>query len=177
MAKRTTPEDDVERLSERVWRDAGGTIRDKATFDSAFDSYMDGDLNPKQDKQLRNRTFDKVISNHPSVSRRSIHADARGKDFERDRKTTAKRVVTSKRDYKKFGASNVDLQAYDTRRGEVAKVTRRKKVFNFNLAGKVKKKVVFARKTSVFIKFKKKGRTKVIRFRDRRGRFVRVKKR
>ena len=63
MAKRITTEEDVERLSERVWRHGGYSIRDEDQFKTVFKDYMDGDITGKQEKLMSN-TWDYTAVKH-----------------------------------------------------------------------------------------------------------------
>lgn len=164
--RRLTPDEDVERLSERIWHDAQGRIRDMDSFDDAFDEYMlEGipKLTPKQDTQLRSRAFGFIRENHPEVSKLRLFRKAKGKDFARDKRKRAKTIVTTEREYIKRTAPRVDLKDYD-----MPRVSRRKQ---FNVVGRVRGKVVYARRTFVFVEGKKR-----LRYRDMRGRFVSVKR-
>ena len=68
MRKRTTPEDDIDRLVERVERHAKGRIKDRGTFDHYFSSYMPGNLSNKQQKTLANNVFNKIRKRNPQIS-------------------------------------------------------------------------------------------------------------
>lgn len=162
VKRRKTPEDDIFRLAERVFR-LGGII-DKETFDLAFDNTIGMPMTGGQDTDLRKDVFKVVVSNHPDeVRSSSLLKDAKGKSFEKDRDKTAKRIVTSQDEYVRQGARNVDLDEYDTKRGK--RILKE----DFDIAGRIKGKVVFARKTFVTINQKQ-----VPRFRDRLGRFARI---
>lgn len=151
MAKRNY-EIDADRIAETIWQDHKRNIVDKATFDKAFDVYMEG-----SGEELRSSVFKHLVSNHPQVTKKDIFKEAGGKDFNRDKRTTAKRIVTSRKGYIQAGASNVDLKGYDTR--------------TFDVRGKVGGKIVFARPE--VIKYSKIGNKQ--KFRDKRGRFVKVR--
>lgn len=124
--KRFTPEEDVDRLSERVWNWAHGNIADKEDFDAVFDDYM-GEMNHKQETKLRSEVWEKL-----SGKRR--------------------------------------LRQKPKRRHKVRK-TEKRPTHKFKSVGKVKRKVVYARRDYVFIK----GKKRTI-FRDKQGRFVSTKR-
>lgn len=141
---------DADRIAETLFHRYGKAIVDKETFDRAFDNYMEG-----SGDELREMVFNHYRSNHPSIGKSSIFKKAGGKDFERDKRTTSKQIVTSRKEYIRRGASNVDLKGYDTK--------------TFDVRGKVGEKVVFAREETIQYKV-----NKVRKFRDKRGRFVKV---
>lgn len=75
--KRTTPEDDIDRLAERVWQRGRGKIRNRDDFDAVFDSYLTQGgkgLTKQQRLDLRDSTFSKIQKRHSGVS------SERGKD-------------------------------------------------------------------------------------------------
>lgn len=75
--KRATPEDDIDRLAERIWMRGRGKIYNRDDFDAVFDGYLtqgDKRLTPEQRTELRNRTFNKLQKRHSGVS------SSRGKD-------------------------------------------------------------------------------------------------
>lgn len=172
MGKRFTPEEDVNRLAERVFRDSGQNIQDKEMFDLAFNDYMsDIDMSEKQDTVLRKKVFDKMRSSHPEISSQSFFKKAGGKSFVKDRERTAKRVVTDIKVYKKRGARKVDLQGYDTKKGRIVKLKRQVKV-RFDIPGRVKERIVYVRRVVVVVQQKE-----ILRYRDKLGRFASVRRR
>lgn len=58
MAKRrVTPEEDVERLTERLRNFSKGNISNRIDFNNAWEKYMGDDLTTKQDSLLRNKVM------------------------------------------------------------------------------------------------------------------------
>ncbi len=106
---RHTPEEDVERLAERLMTNSGNSIIDRDTFDISWDSYMQED---KDIPTLRNKVW-KVIRTKQGVSRERIHKKAGGKSLKLDRLRTSKHVVTKRKDYK--DARRQDLKGFDTK--------------------------------------------------------------
>jgi len=168
MGKRFTPEEDVDRLAERVFRDSGQSIEDEEMFNLAFDSYLgEVELNKLQNTTLRKKVFDSMRASHPEIMKGSLFKKAGGKSFKRDRAKTAREVVTDIKIFKKKGAGKVDLQGYDTKKGGVVRTKHK-----FDIPGSVKEKIVFARRTVVLV-----NNQEQVRFRDKLGRFTSVKRR
>lgn len=176
---RITPETDAERLAERLWRQARGSIEDRESFDEAYEQYLsDEGANPlsnAQDKKLREKVWQALNKFH-NITKKNVFKEAGGKDLKRDRQRTAKVVVSSVQEYKRRGASNVDLKGYDTkrpRRSSKRNVRRklltaqRQAKYKYNYSGRVKSRIVPARRIIT-----KKG----ARFIDRKGRYVSVKR-
>lgn len=152
--RRRTPEDDEDRIMERLRNFHRNNISDRETFDYSFNRLFDmheKELTAKQ-RKLRDSVFDRYSSKY-NIPKESEFRKAGGKDFERDKQRQAKRVVTTRKEYEKSGASNVDLKGYDT-------------------PSRIKRKVVYARKDYVTIR----GR-KIAVYRDRKGRFASVRTR
>ena len=61
--KRVTPEDDYDRLAERIWRRGRGKIKNKADFISVYETYMN-DSNVKGNAGIRESVFDRVQAKH-----------------------------------------------------------------------------------------------------------------
>ena len=72
---RVTPEDDVERLAERIWNEYGNEIEDIDSFNKYFNKYM-GTMNEKQESKLRKSVFKKVSEEHKSVVEERLHPKA-----------------------------------------------------------------------------------------------------
>lgn len=169
MARRKTTEDEERRLTERMRNNHRRNISDRDSFNLAFSEEIEKSDNEMTDKQkaLRSRIYKNYID-LSSVQREikrghfvdaSVFKKAHGKDLKRDRETTAKKVVKTRRAYEKAGADKVDLKGYDT------------EDLRFSIPARSKRKVVYAYKTHVVVKGKS-----VIRYRDRKGHFVSVKK-
>ena len=163
--KRITPETDFDRLAERINRDYGRFIQDKETFDTSFNDYL-------EDVDTDSRIFLSSNMNHVfsiyatrfRVDKGSTFKKAKGKSFKRDIRQTAKTVVTTKQEYIKRGAKNVDLKGYDTKRARIKAPS----ASAYRFRGRKKGKIVFARALN----------TKLgLRYIDRRGQYVSIKKR
>lgn len=162
MAKRRiTLDEDVSRISDSIYADSYGKIVDRDTFDMHYKDFFATEPTTLQDTRLKNKVFRDMKQKHPDISSRRIFTEAEGKDLKRDRMTTAKEVTTSKSEYKRKGASRVDLKGYDTKQ---------KRRFKYNYVGQRKGKIVYARRTFVNVQGKRK-----LRYRDSRGRFVSTK--
>lgn len=161
---------DAERLAEALWIDSRGKIVDVDTFDMYWDDFFkeQGQSN-ERDVKLKPKVFRHLKNQHPEIRTTRTFKEAGGRDLRRDRKRTAKEVVTRKEDYK--SAQRQDLSGLDTKGGK--KITAKKPVKRktFSFVGKRKGKIVYARKTFVVVKGKRQAR-----FRDKRGVFVSVKK-
>lgn len=171
MARRRrspTPEE-IERIVETLFSESKFKIQDRDSFDLAFNDYMDfTEKDVKTDSDTRKfqaDTFKQYVEEHPEVSTERLFSKAEGRDLRRDRLKTAKRVVKTRKEFIKAGASEVDLQAFDTARQRVTKDILRRRTFT--VPAKVKGKVIFAVKTAVTVKGKS-----FVRFRDSRGRFA-----
>lgn len=164
--KRFTPEDDVDRLAERVWNWSGKNIQSREDFEQAYFDYLGEDLTDKQMRKLKNQTWDRILFKHLGG----------GKNLKQDRKKTSQTIARNVQEYKKLGAQNSDLSGLDTKNAR--KISRKQKTrirqreYNFKSIGRIKGKVVYARRTIIFVKGKKQAR-----FRDRKGRFVSTRRR
>lgn len=132
--KRITPDEDLDRLAERVWRRGRGKIRNKADFIAVYEGYMGGS-NVRGRDDVREGTFEKLAKKHPKV----------------------KREVFTKRER---------VEAF-------VSAGRKPAPSEFDFPGVIKGRRVFARRT----KFKKPGGGEQTVFRDKKGRFVSVKRR
>jgi len=155
VSKRRTPEEDFDRFFERFFNEFP-FIKDRETFDKAFNEYLEMGVTPEQDEILREQTWNRIKDS----SSFNLHKEADGKDLSKDRQHEAKKVVDTVQQYKKKGATRTDLRGFDTP----------KKRKNFDVVGKVAGKIVYAH--SEVIQYKK---GKQIKYRDRKGRFVSVK--
>ena len=169
MVKRKSPSpDDIDRINETLDTRDGFKIQDKDSYDLAFDDYM-GIFKPDADqKAFRNKAFSDYVQKHPDVSTERIFQKAKGKDLRRDRLTTAKRVVRTRKEFERLTAPDVDLKGFDTARQRITKSQRIQR--DFTIPARSKGRVVFAKRTSVRVR----GRS-LVRHRDSKGRFVSVK--
>ncbi len=164
---RFTPEDDPDRLSERLRQEARFKIQDRDSFDLAFSDIVslgESELSAKQ-KSFRGRVFERYASANPDISRERVFQQAEGKSLRRDRKQTAKRVVKTKREFLREGASQVDLKGFDTARQKFRKELKVRR--EFNVPAQIGRRIVLTKRISVSVR----GKAQV-RFRDRRGRFA-----
>lgn len=146
---------DYKRVAELLYNgDVQNDIIDEETFDESYNEYFSEEEHLRKNEIFRKGVLRKFRKLNPIPA--SIHREAGGKSFERDRRTTAKTVVTSRKEYKKRGASNVDLKGYDT-----------KNEFKF-MKRSGTRRVVRARPVNVTVRGKQ-----VQRFRDQMGRFTR----
>ena len=169
MAKRKSPTpDDIDRVNETLDTREGFKIQDRDSYDLAFDDYM-GILKPDADqKAFRNSSFADYAQKHPDVSTERLFQKAKGKDLRRDRLTTAKRVVRTRKEFERQTAPEVDLAGFDTARQRITKVQRIQR--EFTIPARSRGRIVFAKRTSVRVR----GRS-LVRHRDSKGRFVSVK--
>ena len=68
---RITPEEDFDRLAERIWKDYGDDIEDIDSYNTAFDEFFNLQVgekpSPKQNTILRKEVFKSLENKHPSV--------------------------------------------------------------------------------------------------------------
>jgi len=67
IKKRITKEEDIDRLAERVWNKGRKNIRNKADYYSVWDGYFKDNVGG-DNKELRDRVFEKMQRRHPKVS-------------------------------------------------------------------------------------------------------------
>lgn len=166
MAKRESPDaEDIERINETLDQREGFKIQDHDSYDLAFDDYL---RDTAFKESVRDDAFADYAASHPAVSKERLFTKAKGKDLSRDRSKTAKRVVTTRKEYIKQTAPRVDLKGFDTARQRITKeqVVRR----TFTIPARSKGRVVFAMRTSVIVR----GR-RVVRHRNSKGQFVSIK--
>ena len=78
--KRTTSEEDYQRLAERVWRRGRGKIKNKADFISVYEGYM-VNSSVKGDSDLRESVFGSIQKSHSGVSSSIVTKKERVKAF------------------------------------------------------------------------------------------------
>lgn len=150
-----TPEEDFERMARNLMGTKGDMITDRETFETAYIDYFDAELNP----QLMTSDFiGSVWSEFLKIS--SLDKMYKGKDLKRDKQRTAKTVVGSVDEYMKLDHTKVDLAGFDMPK-------------EFKIPGKSKGKIVYARPH-----YTRMGSTMKLglKFRDKKGRFVKVSK-
>lgn len=150
--KRVTPPDEFDRLAENIYNDRGHTIFDRKSYDIAFDKFFGAEkLTPAQNTVMRDEAWG-------FLKDRMVFTRAGGRNLDRDRQKTH-RIVYNKdqqEQYIRHGAQRSDLRGVDTKQA------------SFLYLGLSGRRKVFAQKTYVVVKNRK-----VVRYRDRRGRFVR----
>lgn len=152
--------EDAERISEAVWRDSEGNIVDRDTFDLALKRYIKGAFSSSQRRMLFPKVFDFVRKAHPEVSPRREFKEAGGDSLSRDQLKRARRIAKTKAEYRRLGADRADYEGLDT-----------PPKHDYSTVGKIGKKVVHAYRDKVNIRGKE-----ILKYRDKRGRFVKVKK-
>ena len=69
--QRITPEEDFDRLAERLWQDYGDNIKDIDSYNTAFNEFFNLQVGEKptkkQDTILRKEVFKSLENKHPSV--------------------------------------------------------------------------------------------------------------
>ena len=159
-----------ENINEILYGRSGKHIVDRDTFDVYYNSYMslsDKEMNSKQ-KKFRTGCFELYADTHDKVLRQRIFKKAGGKDLVRDKRRTAKTIVTTRQEYYEHGASKVDLKGYDTKVKKHEKKMNQKKTMK--IPSYSKRKFVRSEKTYVKVKGKKQ-----VRYRNSKGTFSSVK--
>lgn len=150
-------------MAENLWGARQGEIRDWTTYESAFDAYFLGDIGQmKGERAMKEAVFEVMLDKYGLDGKRiypgRIFEEAEGKDLDRDRERTAKRVTDSPVEYIKQGARNIDLAGYDTKRQKS----------EYNTLGFVDGAIVYARRVET--------PGGGVEYRDRRGRKVDVRR-
>lgn len=179
--KRVTPEEDYRRLAERVYNEYPQII-DRTTYEQAFKAYMLGTNKPEHVMaKMQNKSFQHLRQMKTGIStqrrlepKEAKHKLTQGKltdealyklaggkltSLARDRQKTAN-VQPSKIKYVDTGATRADLEGLDTRKER-----------EFKVLGRVKRRIVFARRETVL----RNGKAQV-KYRSKRGQFVSIKK-
>lgn len=166
MVRRKTIDDDLDRLAENLFISEGDLISDRDSFELALNNYL---VEEGLSKNSKDKLFEIYVNDHPDVSKERLFKKAKGKDLERDRQQTARTVVKTKEEFVKKGASKVDFAGFDVKESKIRKqkVEARK---GFEIASKVKDKVVFSKKVFVVVQGKRQ-----VRHRDKLGRFTSIK--
>ena len=149
-----TPEDDSDRLAERIWNEYGDKIEDVDSFNEYFDKYMtrdfEEDLTNRQDKILRKEVFESIREKHKSVIEEQLIVK-KGRPRKKFPKVEGKKIVDGDR--------------------EAGIIIDRRKKQKFTYKRYVKNADVRARKETLTFTIKKKEYTRII-YRDRFGRFT-----
>ena len=163
MAQKRKPSptnEEIERIAEAINNlDIDNQIKDRDSFDLAFEDYFEEDEKMKNNKKVKSSCFNEIQKLNPKIIDIRLFKKADGKDLKLDRRKTAKRIVLTKKEYIHRKSKRVDLEGYDTK-------PKRKLIF----VGKTKKKIVYTSKEYIIVK----GHS-VLRYRDRLGRFASVK--
>ena len=136
VKKRVTPEEDYDRLAERVWQRGGGKIKNKADYMSVYAGYM-RDSGQKDNVDLREGVFGRIQKRHDVSSS----------------------IVTKKERVEIFNKAGM-----------------RPSDKEFTFLGVSKGKPVYARSTRVRRVLKTGEVRNPVVFRDKKGRFVSVKR-
>lgn len=163
--------DDIDRLAENLESNFPGIIDNIKTMNKSLKDYMDGQPIPK----FLNI---KGAGNKEKLLTQILYKRGGGQRFRTDEKQTAKttypNTLDGREEYREKGAGKSDLDGIDTRQGK--KINKKKLSKNFIkresliFVGHVKNQIVKARKETIKVKNKN-----VTRFRDRKGRFVKVR--
>lgn len=97
---RHTPEDDVNRLAERLYNRSGKKMATSHDFDVMYDAYMTqqgAKLNKEQDTTLRNKVFDRLQKHH------KLTRSAGGTNKERDKLLEKAAITPSKSEFSDKG--------------------------------------------------------------------------
>jgi hypothetical protein len=156
-------EKDAERIAERIYLEYGNLIKDKRTFNEAYSNYFHGSLTDGIE-DLRPRIFNILQKRNKKIIDKDLFKKAGGKDFDADRKSTAKELVSTPEQYIKRGAQRVDLKGYDTKQ---AGTTFKRLMKRYEELGLIKGKSVRIAQDS----FKYKGKKRIV-YRDSKGRFA-----
>lgn len=83
ISLRTTPEDDIDRLAERVWRRGKGKIQNRADFNRVYDTYMSEKTahGAGSNTELKDSVFKSLQRSHRSVSSSTATTQKRLKVF------------------------------------------------------------------------------------------------
>ncbi len=162
MVRRITEDDDLDRLSDNLFISEGDLISDRDSFDISLKRYAPDNNLSKESKEELFRIY---RMDHAGVSEERLFKKAKGKDLERDRRQTAKRVTRDFKEFRKKGARKVDFAGLDTTERDIRKFKRVSK--EFTIPAMVRNKVVFSKRTFVVVKGKRQ-----LRFRDSKGRFA-----
>lgn len=165
MAKRTTSQDEIDRMAERIFTSQRTNIFDRVSFDVAFSlefSVSDRGMTEKQ-KTFRDKVFRNFKNSHPSLipkqSELKEFKKAGGGDFIKDRQKTAKRIARTKKEYEKLGAKKSDFKGIDTRPKD------------FSVPSRVRGRIVYSERVIIA-----RNRKRVVVYRDSKGRFASVSK-
>lgn len=155
MKRETPTEEDAIRISDYLLSHYRDKISDRASFNVAYSDYMQTSEDELEGglSELRDMAWNKY--SRADIKEQKQFKEAGGKSLTRDRRTTAETVVTTRKEYRKRGASEVDLKGFDTKKRK------------YSVPARLKGKVVYTRKETITVRNKS-----VIRYRDRRGRFA-----
>lgn len=96
---RTTPEEDIDRLAERIWQDYGDNIEDIDSYNTAFNEFFNLQVGEKptkkQDTILRKEVFKSMQETHKSIVEEHLYpAKGRPKKAEHFEDKRKKRQFT-----------------------------------------------------------------------------------
>lgn len=166
MVRRQTLPEDLDRLADNLFINEGDFISDRDSFDLSLQRYL---VDEGLSDESKDKVFEKFKKIKPTVSEDRIFKKAGGKSLSRDRRQTAKTVTKDREEFIRKGSRRIDFAGLDIKESEIRKrqVGARK---GFDVAARVKQKIVFAKKETIRIKGKS-----FVRHRDKLGRFASVK--
>ena len=173
MAKRkgaSVDKEDIDRLAESMRNYDPDAFDDIDNYDDA-DEFLGGYFgNEKYKDIISNKNRQKTLMKH------ILFKQGGGKDLEKDKRTTAKKVYPNtnagRKEYVTTGSSRSDLSKLDTKDAVKKKRTVKRVRREFNNFGTVKGRIVKVR--AITIKHKS-GKT-IKRFIDAKGHYAKVKK-
>jgi len=159
--------DDIDRLAENLENNFPGEVQDLKSLNETLTKYFD-------DRGVTKAKFIRSTEAKQQLIKNIRFFQGGGKDYKQDRQQTAKTVYPDtekgREKYDRRGAGKSDLKGADTKHRKPPQLSKtRVRPESLTFIGRVRTSVVKARKETVII-----NKKKVIKFRDRRGRFVRV---
>jgi len=164
-----TDRDDLERFGERMTDlvdMAGITTREQ--FVKAVKKALDGKLTQKQKMALL-----KTGAVNVKLRQQKLLESAGGMDLTKDRRKTAKIILTNVDDYRRVGAPRSDLKGFDTRRSYGYSKGRRR-LIDPNRTRVVRYPESYTRKDGVVVRIKNRDRLFLF---DKKGKRLSAKRR
>ena len=154
---RTTPEEDFERLAERIWNDYGDDIEDIDSYNVAFNEFFNLQVakipTKKQDTILRKEVFKSIEGKHPSVVEEHLYRKEvrkrKAEHFEDKRKAKTfiylRYTYDKKENISKKVFTRKETITYLTKKKEETIFTERKRVVYRDRFGKFTSKLIICR--------------------------------
>ena len=162
--------DDIDRLAENLESNYPNLIIDPDSLEKNLKNYFEResqDPEPFLIQARKNKLLTQILYKRGGGQRFR-------KDVEQTAKTTYPNTSDGREAYMEKGAGKSDLDGVDTRQGRKISKKKLSKTYirqeNLTFVGRVKKQTVKARKETIKVKNKD-----VTRYRDRKGRFVKVR--